>query len=187
MNADENGPLKICIKCHQSLPLDQFHRRTRARDGHDSQCKGCRVTWYAANAEKRRAQHKAWRLANPEQVRARGKARYAAHREQARTQDKEWCVVNPEKKLARNHQRRARKNGAAINDFTADQWREMKQLFHGRCAYCGKKARLTQDHILPLSKGGNHTANNIVPACQSCNSKKGTGGPLASVQPVLLI
>ena len=33
--------------------------------------------------------------------------------------------------------------------------------------------RLTQDHVIPLSKGGQHIKENIVPACPSCNSKKG--------------
>jgi 5-methylcytosine-specific restriction endonuclease McrA len=55
------------------------------------------------------------------------------------------------------------------------------------CVYCGRKMqRLTQDHITPLSRGGNHTKSNIVPACRSCNSKKGTGEPLVPVQPMLL-
>jgi 5-methylcytosine-specific restriction endonuclease McrA len=30
------------------------------------------------------------------------------------------------------------------------------------------------DHILALSKGGEHCATNIAPACKPCNSKKGS-------------
>ena len=45
--------------------------------------------------------------------------------------------------------------------------------------------RLTMDHITPISKGGAHTASNIVPACQSCNSKKNNRAPLKPVQPIL--
>lgn len=57
-----------------------------------------------------------------------------------------------------------------------------------RCVYCGKRAKgkLTQDHIPPLSKGGSHTASNIVPACCSCNSRKAAGAVLIPVQPLLL-
>lgn len=31
---------------------------------------------------------------------------------------------------------------------------------------------LTQDHFLPLSKGGEYTVNNIIPACKNCNCSK---------------
>lgn len=47
--------------------------------------------------------------------------------------------------------------------------------------------RLTKDHSTPLSKGSAHTLTNVVPACQSCNSKKHTGPPLKPVQPLLLL
>ncbi len=42
-----------------------------------------------------------------------------------------------------------------------------------RCYWCGRNMKeITQDHIIPLSKGGLHTETNVVAACQSCNSKK---------------
>lgn len=44
------------------------------------------------------------------------------------------------------------------------------------CVYCGTKesivGELTIDHIIPISKGGSGTAENLVKACKSCNSKK---------------
>lgn len=40
------------------------------------------------------------------------------------------------------------------------------------CAYCGEKAA-TIDHIHPQSRGGKNTWENLVAACESCNSKKG--------------
>ena len=68
---------------------------------------------------------------------------------------------------------RARKRGATISDFTHNQWLRILAAYNGLCAYCGKKFKeLTQDHVIPLSKGGNHTASNIVPACTPCNSRK---------------
>lgn len=71
---------------------------------------------------------------------------------------------------------RANKRGALVNDLTSVQWEHIKQRWHYRCAYCGcTPARLTQDHVIPLSRGGNHTAANIVPACQPCNSSKHDG------------
>ena len=40
-----------------------------------------------------------------------------------------------------------------------------------RCVYCTKRAD-TIDHVLPTSRGGKHIWENVVAACQSCNSKK---------------
>jgi hypothetical protein len=41
------------------------------------------------------------------------------------------------------------------------------------CAYCNKKSeKLTEEHILPLSKGGPDEEHNLIWVCRSCNSKK---------------
>src|SRR5437867_7000327 len=60
----------------------------------------------------------------------------------------------------------------ADRGFTPEQWELLKQIYGHRCAYCGKKRKLTMDHVIPLSKGGLHHASNIVPACKTCNSVK---------------
>jgi 5-methylcytosine-specific restriction endonuclease McrA len=88
---------------------------------------------------------------------------------------------------AMQQRRRALRNGAPRSDLTAAQWTAIKAHYSYRCVYCGTKPkRLTQDHVTPLSKGGSHTVSNIVPACRSCNSRKGTGGPIVPIQPLLL-
>ena len=56
--------------------------------------------------------------------------------------------------------------------FTNNQWEYCKKYFNNTCVYCGDEKELTQDHFVPLSKQGEYTKNNIVPACKSCNSKK---------------
>ena len=44
---------------------------------------------------------------------------------------------------------------------------------HFRCVYCGDANDLTFDHMLPRSRGGRTTWENVVTACSSCNVKKG--------------
>jgi 5-methylcytosine-specific restriction endonuclease McrA len=51
--------------------------------------------------------------------------------------------------------------------------REVLRRDNHACQYCGSGKRLTLDHVIPRSKGGQHTWNNVVAACESCNSKKG--------------
>jgi 5-methylcytosine-specific restriction endonuclease McrA len=46
------------------------------------------------------------------------------------------------------------------------------------CQYCGKSGKhgavsLTLDHVIPQSKGGGNTWDNLVTACAPCNTKKG--------------
>tara|TARA_R100000008_G_scaffold35842_1_gene20400 strand:+ start:959 stop:1459 length:501 start_codon:yes stop_codon:yes gene_type:complete len=57
-----------------------------------------------------------------------------------------------------------------------------------RCQYCAKcfrEAELTIDHVLPRSKGGKSTWDNVVAACKACNQKKGDF--LLERAPVVLI
>ena len=58
-------------------------------------------------------------------------------------------------------------------------WRSSAQ-HKNRCYYCGKRRKLTLDHVIPLSKGGLHVKENIVPACQSLQFQEGeqTSPPL---------
>ena len=41
------------------------------------------------------------------------------------------------------------------------------------CQYCGKKVKqMTLDHVIPRYRGGQHTWENVVSACVSCNRSK---------------
>ena len=79
-----------------------------------------------------------------------------------------------------NNQRGATKRQARerniISTLTAEEWINILKEYKFKCAYCGKEFtlfnRATHDHVIPLSKGGHNTKENIVPACKSCNSKK---------------
>lgn len=42
-----------------------------------------------------------------------------------------------------------------------------------QCQYCGAKDNLTVDHVVPASKGGPWTWENLTTACSKCNNKKG--------------
>lgn len=47
------------------------------------------------------------------------------------------------------------------------------RALYDRCVYCNKKMdNLTADHVVPITRGGNHSIENITFACRGCNSQK---------------
>lgn len=60
------------------------------------------------------------------------------------------------------------------------------------CQYCGRHRRelkgrefLTRDHVLPTSRGGENTWENVVTACSPCNNRKGDRTPAEARMPLL--
>jgi len=52
--------------------------------------------------------------------------------------------------------------------FARDDW---------TCQYCGARSNLTVDHVIPRSKGGPSSWDNIVASCAPCNRRKGDRTP----------
>jgi 5-methylcytosine-specific restriction endonuclease McrA len=51
--------------------------------------------------------------------------------------------------------------------------REVLRLDHHSCQYCGSGKHLTLTHVIPQSRGGSHTWEKVVTACERYNSCKG--------------
>ena len=111
-----------------------------------------------------------WRRANPERVKAidqRAK-RKAYARDPAR--------------IIRNVTNRLRRKQTTGRGVTQAEWLDRLAEFNDHCAYCLRPMNdthldpqeHTEEHMLPVSKGGSHDITNIVPACRSCNARKGT-------------
>ena len=74
---------------------------------------------------------------------------------------------------ARYAKRRARRVALADNDLTAAEWAGLVDAWGGACAYCAAPSTaLQRDCVLPISRGGRYTLQNVVPACASCNASK---------------
>lgn len=61
--------------------------------------------------------------------------------------------------------------------ISAKAWRQIRQEFKWRCAYCQMPAiylpqGLQKEHIVPLAVGGRNAVKNVCPACPNCNSHK---------------
>jgi 5-methylcytosine-specific restriction endonuclease McrA len=78
------------------------------------------------------------------------------------------------KKTTQNHMKRVEHG---LPRLTFRQWKMRLEEYENSCAYCGVKKEDPMDlwieHLQPLSKGGFHRIENVVPACQECNQRKG--------------
>jgi hypothetical protein len=90
-----------------------------------------------------------------------------------------WAKDNPEISGLNTSIRRALKRGLPREDAKAltDFYRFACTLNVIPCPMCGKETRSRKerdvDHIIPLSKGGAHSVENLQILCSSCNRKKG--------------
>lgn len=156
-------------------------------------------TYGATHREEKRAYNHEYGVRNREAICQQKREYYQTNRAKAlawmalyavthAAEREAYRKANLDKDAVRSSRKRARKLNAPINDFTHDQWVMLQIAQDHCCAYCGKRAKghLTQDHILALAKGGDHTLHNIIAACAPCNSRKGTRNAPVPVQPLLL-
>jgi 5-methylcytosine-specific restriction endonuclease McrA len=142
--------------------------------------------WKSASEERRdasRQKNREWYATrDAEQKRRKNeieKARLSARDAERKARDKavkaEWKHSHREVSRAVNRKRKAA--ARAGGNFTAQEWTELVEQCDHRCLCCQRREpeiTLTVDHIVPVSKGGSNTIENLQPLCGLCNSKKGT-------------
>lgn len=176
--------MKVCNKCGEIKALDEFHKNKKSKGGFNTICKTC----CKAKDEKRYEEKRDKILEQKREYYSRPKVYkrqleyYKNNREYYAERYKNWSSNNPEKRKLINERRRNREANTE-STLTLGEWEKIKKFFGNSCAYCGiseKESinkfgeRLHQEHIVPLSKGGGLTKNNIIPSCRSCNSSKKT-------------
>lgn len=136
-----------------------------------------RRRWREENREISRQKARDYREVHLDECRERNRSYYHRNRDTMRSQNARWYREHPEKNRLNQKMRRARKSGTADN-ISPVQWDGILKTYDYRCAYCRSERPLTMDHLMPLSRGGKHCRDNIVPACIRCNCSKGPKTPL---------
>jgi 5-methylcytosine-specific restriction endonuclease McrA len=118
------------------------------------------------NAEKIKESQEKFKLKNPEKAREIKNA-------WAKKQSKEYFRL-------KSHKRRAIMVGKISKDIISF----LKKMQRGFCASCKTKLleKYEIDHIVPLSKGGPHTDENLQLLCPPCNRKKWAKHPIDFMQ-----
>lgn len=198
-----NTPVRICSICLRELPetVEFFNKNSHCPKGLLNICRQCRSEKRkreyseseVVRAKNREAgQRRYW--ADPEGHRAKARAYAKEHSAEACERIRKWRENNPERyhasltyRARRDHfaskrdyyraiceNRRAQKIGAQ-GKYTSKHVTAMLIAQSGRCFYC--LAELTDmyhvDHVIPLSRGGSNSPDNLVLACPFCNTSKG--------------
>jgi len=146
-------------------------------------------TYYQKNREKAITYSNQYRKNNEQKVKESSKKSYLKtintrkiylinNKQKIKKQQSEWYYLIKDTKhyrniiKARNTKRRHLEKNAG--NFTAQDWKEVLEKHGEYCLHCGSVEHITVDHVVPLSKGGSNTKDNLQPLCLSCNCSKGT-------------
>ena len=106
---------------------------------------------------------------------------YARNKEKQREYNKKYQKENKERILHNSYKGKLKRRKQVEPKHTFIEWIELLKKHDNRCFYCGDKMtkyvglkQRTRDHIVAIYNGGTDEISNIVPACRSCNSQKGT-------------
>jgi hypothetical protein len=143
-----NGETKLCLECGEFKYFCLFAKAKRGLGGLAAYCKECFIKRYPADKNKSKISVYKYRENNRERY-------LAQHRIHQFNRKSQIEVTN---------------DGTVTDDFLVD-------LYATKICYiCDSEITLknrTADHVIPLSKGGKHSASNLKMACRKCNSSKG--------------
>jgi len=185
--------MKACTKCSVEKPLDVFTRDRTKRDGLNTCCRECTRardrTYHAANREKVREYAHAYtkqKVENDRERRVRWEEENrefleAAELKQAERRKKvnyEACARyarrHPEKVRQRNARREALKKGAKVGVVSYSHILERDGYVCHICSLSVAPGDVHFDHVIPLSRSGAHSDENIKVAHSLCNIRKGS-------------
>lgn len=168
--------MKRCSTCKQMKPESEFRKAKRNPDGLKYQCKACMLKYEKSrDPDKKHDYAKKYRENNKDVERARLQ---------------KWKTENREEYTAYKKAMRTKRRSYSFDEY--DKGITVRALFDrngGICELCGKpcdfsdriyengvfiagKSYPSIDHIIPVSKGGSHTWDNVQLAHRSCNSVK---------------
>jgi 5-methylcytosine-specific restriction endonuclease McrA len=173
---------KVCKICGKLLPIEMFSPTGKFRSGitrHHIYCKTC-YRAYRRNGYDPEKPRK--RIKEPPEISAARMAKLrASDPEHYREYGRAYRAENPKKLAAIDRKKRAKRRAAVnatVDKITRQQWESILDDHCGRCFYCGLGfEKMTMDHFTALARGGDHSIDNIVPACSSCNTSKNAQDP----------
>ena len=183
-----------CFKAAQKRYVSNNPEARKARQDRHAAKVGKEVL--RASSRKSYEKHRMARLAAAKEKRETSGGK---HRAENRERNRKWRAENPSAQLAAkakyrdlhpdaqrsySHSRRV-KTGAGMTARQLSAWAKAQDK---RCFYCDGLCDSSYhiDHIVPLSKGGEHKESNLVIACAPCNLAKGASDPVEFLDRIMM-
>lgn len=169
--------MKTCTKCKIKKPEIEFFKDSSKKDKLSSSCKACKNAqnkeYQSKNKEAKAEYDRIRREAKRDEINAKKREYYHT---KGKAVEKIWRAANWDKVLtyARNSKakRRAIERSYDLPAGDLITWVDSQPKV---CTYCKCLCEDSYhiDHIVPLSKGGAHSLDNLTIACPFCNISKG--------------
>lgn len=187
-------PVQIYMKAYREKHRERLREQNRKwRQENGAWRRAYEKKYWAAHPEARKRKVKAAYLKNrvlrTAQIKAYKESRREHFKKVQRAYDslperrvkraactKRWLKAHPEFIKARNVKRKALMRGASSGTRGANEMiQRWKRLKNFTCYYCQEKFPVKQlhiDHVLAISRGGEHIEENLCAACATCNLRK---------------
>jgi len=164
---------KTCGSCKEEKAFSEFSKNKSGKYGLRSDCKLCRKKSY-----------KEWSEKNKEKIKQKQKSWYEKNQERSRQSRKKWRKNNADLIRENNRRREALLRKTKVANFTDKQ---VIEKYGTLCHICEKQIDMNAprhsavkgwqlglhiDHVIPLSKNGTHTIENVRPSHGICNVQK---------------
>lgn len=176
---------KICCRCEKEKRISRFTKNKSRSDGLDARCKSCKRELRQINQEYNKKKSKEWREANPERFKEKRDAWMQANPQSQNPTRQRWLKKNKFKLRQIRTAYKLRRKEWEVGEVDYDEI-----LFRDGfiCHICGEDVEsedISFDHVIPLSKGGKHSMDNIHVAHLRCNVKKNAKLIVTEVTPTI--
>lgn len=172
--------MKTCPMCKITKEFSEFHRSSKAPDGCQGHCKECKRV-LGRGYEKTRSKETRHKYGQSEWLKRKNDPEYL-------DRHREWMELNSErvKETAKRYREKNKiallytrsnqrcKEKGAMGTLTMKDWEDVLMLTNYMCIACEENSANSIDHVVPISRGGSNTKENIQPMCLRCNLKKGS-------------
>lgn len=191
--------MKCCGRCKEQKPLEAFTTAPKAKDGRHSYCKDCVNAYRRANQARYRSAQKKWETENADRILELNRKRRSTERfkilsygygvkyrqkyaQKLKEKKRAFYAARPELRRAEYERNKERYIAAAyrrlykIKTLTPpDADRKVIQSFYDLAKELTARTgvRYEVDHIVPISKGGQHHHLNLRVVTMDENRKKG--------------
>lgn len=180
---------KLCVRKLSSESYQRTIKKARARRkkyywDNQKRMKRYHAMWYLRNKSKRKKQVMDYRNINSERVKKYQRRWTKENPLLCRARERRYRKSHPEVGKQHCHKRKAMMRDARVERV---DYRNIIIRDKSICHICAKKIpkpKMSFDHIVPLSKGGAHSYNNIACAHLRCNLEKGSRIDVVSLKPI---